>query len=701
MSELKLVVFDFDGVFTNCNYKVRDVNCKDTYGLLLLNKLYKIGICTRSNGDHIPDIIKSRIDFVINNCTSKYEKIMELGYKENEIAYMGDDTHDLECIKKFKYSACPKDAHPEVLKKARFISKFNGGKGAVREFSDHIISHDGGITAIIPVRSGSTRCKNKNIRDFGDTNLLKLKIENLKNVKGITQIMVSSNDPEMLKIAEENGAIPVKRDPKYCTTLCSGSDMYCALAEAVNTNVMLYTHCVCPFIKKETYESMIDIWKNEREYDSIMTAHELKEYLWYNNKPLNYEYRNAPPSQTINGYYIPTFGACIVKKDFVLENRNIIGFNPYFYKVNQLEAVDIDTPFEFYSAELLYNNNIRNIEDINKKMNKKKINDSEVKLLDCTIRDGGYLNNWNFTDEEVIDMYRTVTESGFEYFEIGFRTNKRKLAKKGKWCYSTEDDINNIVKKYKGCKIAVMAKLGTVNVKNFVKKEKSNIDLVRVLVPHNDKNRVSIIDDKLINECYTLCTGLLKLGYKICLNFACFNHVTNIELENVMTKLKDVKLEYLYIADTYGNLDENNIEFQLERLYKYNIPIGLHLHNFRNDALFKLKTALKTKSVSIIDSCINGMGRGLGNLKSEEVLIYLKRDYKLMLEHVDKNFNNRKELLYYLAAEKDIHPDFIRDILKKENLSIRKILSILDHIKNETERINKKNYHKNMIDNLV
>ena len=86
-----------------------------------------------------------------------------------------------------------------------------------------------------------------------------------------------------------------------------------ALAEAVNTNVMLYTHCVCPFIKKETYENMIDIWKNEREYDSIMTAHELKEYLWYNNKPLNYEYRNAPPSQTINGYYIPTFGACIVK----------------------------------------------------------------------------------------------------------------------------------------------------------------------------------------------------------------------------------------------------------------------------------------------------------------------------------------------------------------------------------------------------
>ena len=64
-----------------------------------------------------------------------------------------------------------------------------------------------------------------------------------------------------------------------------------------------------------------------------------------------------------------------------------------------------------------------------------------MELLDCTIRDGGYLNNWNYTNDEVLDCYKSVTRAGIDYFEIGFKTNENLLPGKGKWCYSREEDI--------------------------------------------------------------------------------------------------------------------------------------------------------------------------------------------------------------------------------------------------------------------
>ncbi len=694
-TKLKLIVLDFDGVFTNCNLKFRDVNCRDCFSLTL-TKNYKTGICTRSDGEHIPKIILDRVDFVIKNCTSKYSKIKELGYSDDEIAYMGDDTHDLECIKKFKYSACPKDAHPKVLEEAKFVSKFNGGKGAVREFIDYLISHDGDITAIIPVRSGSTRCKNKNIRKFGNSNLLRLKIQTLKKVSKIKSIMVSSNDNDMLKIAEEEGAIPVKRSEKYCTNLCSGSDMYCALAEAVPTENMLYTHCVCPFISVETYEKMIDVWYNERQYDSIMTAHELKEYLWHNNKPLNYEFDNAPPSQTIEGYYIPTFGACICNRDFVLKNRNIIGYKPYFYKVNQLEAIDIDTPLEFKTAELIYNNKIKTIEDINR-----DVNLSNKKLfLDCTIRDGGYLNNWNFSLEEVVECYRAVSNAGMDYFEIGFRTNTNLLDGKGKWCYSKEEDINQVCNQFKGCKIAVMAKLGTVLLDDFVPKKDSNVDLVRVLVPYNNKDRISVIETSLANECREFCIGLLNLGYEVCVNLACINIIKDEEIKLIVDSVKDLDIKCIYMADTYGSLDNESTLENIRRISKYNVKVGMHAHNNRGDALSKSLVSYNNSNVLMIDSCIGGLGRGAGNLWGEIFFMNLNRNYEPLVIYSDKYLNNREKLLYSLTAHLNIHPNYVLDMMKLD-VSIETLLKLIKLIKSKCISSNKMNYNKSLVSELI
>jgi len=521
----------------------------------------------------------------------------------------------------------------------------------------------------------------------------------------------------MLGIAKDMGVDIHKRDEQYCTTLCSGSDMYCALANAVNTEYMLYTHCVAPFISSEIYEDIIKIYKNN-DYDSIMTSHELKEYLWYNNKPLNYEYDNAPPSQTINGYYIPTFGACLVKKNFVLKNRNIIGFNPYFYKVDICKSLDIDYAIDFITSELLYNNNIYDDNICEIILEKKK---DKISLLDCTIRDGGYLNNWEFSDDEVLDCYKAVTEADYEYFEIGFRTNRKLLENKGKWCYSTEEDIDKIYQKYNGCKIVVMAKIGTVTIDDFIEKDKSNVTMVRVLLARatleNDTQK-SYYNKLDVRKAKTFCQKLIDYGYEVCMNFGCGDIINDDEIKIIASEFHNVKIKALYLADTYGGFNTYNVPIKLHKFYsefnkyKSNIPFGLHCHNNNEDALSKTSTAIY-HGCTMIDSCIGGLGRGAGNLKSEQLMSYLYNDKYEYIEKItpiifyfNKHILSKKEYqqnphinshpYYMISGVLSLHPNYITEILSM-NTNVDQDIKLIINLDKYTKENNERNYNKNLI----
>ena len=297
-----------------------------------------------------------------------------------------------------------------------------------------------------------------------------MKVSILKQVEEIEEIIISSNSPNMLAMAANLGVKGHKRADKYCTSECSGSDLYVSLAEAVKTDLMLMTFCVTPFVSKQTYEKIIRLYR-EIDNDSISTVYNFKHYIWHNNKPVNHDYGEAPPTQSLPDYYIPTFGIHLIDKHTVLKNKNVIGANPYFYEVDQIEAIDIDTPYDFLSAELIYKESILSSQIAQSIIARRK-EYAQVQLLDCTIRDGGYLNNWNFSDEEVLHCYKAVSQAGYNYFEIGFRSNWDKIPNMGKWCYSLDEDINKIVKQYKGCKIAVMVTMPTISLEDFQEQKK-------------------------------------------------------------------------------------------------------------------------------------------------------------------------------------------------------------------------------------
>lgn len=565
------------------------------------------------------------------------------------------------------------------------------------------------ITAVIPVRKGSTRCLNKNIRDFGNTNLLTLKIMTLKKIQGIDEILVSSNCDEMLIIAKNLNVKTHKRDEKFCTTLCSGSDFMVNLAENIDTEWFMYTTCVTPLLSEQMYDDCINKLKDIGEHDSIVSANLCKNFIWHGNTPVNYDQNNAPPSQQLPDYYIPNFGCCIIKTKDVIQYRNVIGRNPCFIPTDSLEGIDIDDNNDFLNSELLFKNSINN-EKISKLVLQRRKNPV---LLDCSIRDGGYLNNWGFSDEEVINCYKNVSNAGYDYFEVGFRTNPNLLLNKGKWCYCLEKDLEIVTKSYDGCKIAVMAKMETFTISDFEPKS-PNITLVRVLVSKSfqeDGKNLSVYKEDKIIEAKEMCEKLLNLGYEVCINFACGDLITHEETEIICKHFHSLNLRSIYLADTYGSFDEENITSQLHNFYleldKYNsvIPMGFHSHNNNENALSKTKQAI-FHGCEMIDSCIGGLGRGAGNLKSELLLCELFKQNKIplknivpILKHSIKYVPYKIHPYYCVAGVLKIHPDFIDQLISSNN-SVEKDFNSMIELNKYIEKTNCRNFDKTLIETL-
>ena len=211
------------------------------------------------------------------------------------------------------------------------------------------------VSALIAVRSGSVRVKNKNIRTFNDSTLLELKIKQLQSVKEINDVVVNSNSDEMLSIAKNLGARTVKRDDYYASNTISMSSVFEDMAKNMDCENILYANCTNPLVSTNSYSDAIRIFLNNTSaYDSLVSCHDIKEFLYLDGKALNYDPMNQPRSQDLPNVVALNFAISIIPKSDMIKNRNIIGMNPYFYKLNEVESLDIDTPLDFFIAEKLY-----------------------------------------------------------------------------------------------------------------------------------------------------------------------------------------------------------------------------------------------------------------------------------------------------------------------------------------------------------
>lgn len=208
------------------------------------------------------------------------------------------------------------------------------------------------LTAIIPVRAGSQRVKNKNIKPFANTTLLDIKIETLKKVQGIDDIIVSSDSQEMLKIAEEHDVNVHVRDEYFASNEVNNSDFMQNLSTIVDEGHIIYSPCTSPLLSSETITEIVSKYKNNN-LRNIVTVTTQKHHMWLNGKPLNYDPSNAPNSQDLPDIYSINYGCCILSKDDLYKHKNVV-VEPTFHITNEIESIDIDTEFDFIIAEFVY-----------------------------------------------------------------------------------------------------------------------------------------------------------------------------------------------------------------------------------------------------------------------------------------------------------------------------------------------------------
>ena len=231
---------------------------------------------------------------------------------------------------------------------------------------------------------------------------------------------------------------------------------------------------------------------------------------------------------------------------------------------------------------------------------------SKIKILDCTLREGGYLNNWQFSPEEIQGYLDSLQKYNVNIAEIGFRYLK-KDDNLGICAYCPDEFINNL-QIPDNLQIAVMIKAEQIRDEKdlhylFTEKSNSRVDLVRVAV-HYEKawhyqRFIEILKDK---------------GYKVALNLTKLSQDSRITVPDWET------IDILYFADTFGELTPDDVKKFINIIKQdYASELGFHGHNNKGLALQNTLSAIEY-GVTYVDSTINGVGKGAGNLKTEDLV---------------------------------------------------------------------------------
>lgn len=212
-------------------------------------------------------------------------------------------------------------------------------------------------TAIIPARAGSRRVKDKNIRPFGDSNLLVHKIRQLKQVPSISRIVVSSDSDEYLAMAAAEGVETHKRAGEFAIegegqTKSFGEFVQYAAQNAEGDHIV-WCQPTSPLVTPEVYEDAIQKYKEQvPPFDSLASVQAFQRHMWDDNGPVNYE-RGAKHvlSQQLPVWYFVT-GVFIAPRQKMIEWVHNIGPNPYKYRLQEVNCVDIDDELDFDVANV-------------------------------------------------------------------------------------------------------------------------------------------------------------------------------------------------------------------------------------------------------------------------------------------------------------------------------------------------------------
>ncbi|MFH0887336.1 MAG: aldolase catalytic domain-containing protein [bacterium] len=285
----------------------------------------------------------------------------------------------------------------------------------------------------------------------------------------------------------------------------------------------------------------------------------------------------------------------------------------------------------------------------------------EIKVVDCTIRDGGLINSHLFEDHFVKAVYRAASAAGVDYCELGYRLSKKLYPPEnfGRSKFCDEDFLQEMADGVPNrAKIATMFDIGRVELDEIKPKKDSMVDLMRVACYVKDI-------DKAIDH----VNHLHKKGYDCTVNIMAISTALQPDLEEGLAQLAECPVKAVYVVDSYGALFSEQIHFLVNLYKKYlhpkKIEVGIHTHNNRQLAFANTIEAIRM-GANYLDASIFGIGRGPGNCTLELLLSFLKNPkFKLepILEVIEKEFLPLREKMewgyiipYMITGVLNMHP---------------------------------------------
>jgi N-acylneuraminate cytidylyltransferase len=213
----------------------------------------------------------------------------------------------------------------------------------------------GSIVGLIPIKGSSERVPNKNLREFVGKSLLEIKLDQLTNVDGFDDIIVSSESSKVLEIASRKGFSIHVRDPKYATSEIPMSEVYSYIAGEIEGDNIAWINATNPLSDTHIYSKAAAMYHEmDDSYDCLLSAVNVQENIFYNGIPVNFAPNPWPRSQDLHGLCSLTFAINILKRTDMVTWGSCVGSNPNFYYMDKLEAWDIDTQEDFDFCELMY-----------------------------------------------------------------------------------------------------------------------------------------------------------------------------------------------------------------------------------------------------------------------------------------------------------------------------------------------------------
>lgn len=324
----------------------------------------------------------------------------------------------------------------------------------------------------------------------------------------------------------------------------------------------------------------------------------------------------------------------------------------------------------------------------------------QIKLLDCTLRDGGYVNDWQFGHDNLVNIFERLISAGVDILEIGFLDERRPFDRNRSIMPDSASADRIYGRLDKGNTMVVgMIDYGTCSIEHLSPCSESFIDGIRVIFKKHVRK-----------EAIAFCHQVKALGYQVFVQAVSITSYNDEEFLDLIGLVNELNPYALSMVDTYGLLHQDNLLHYFDLMNENLNPeicIGYHSHNnFQLAYANSIEVIGKpTDRTILIDASLYGMGKSAGNLPIELISMYLNSncgrsiDTSQMLEAIDINIMPIYKktpwgynLFYYIAASNNCHPNYVQFLMDKHTLSLKSLNEILSRLEPEKKLLYDKNY---------